>query len=96
LKGPKGDTGTVDTTNFYNKSEIDTKIAEAITGGEIDLSGYATKDYVDNSISYLVGDAPEALDTLKEIADKLSNNDDAVSSVISAISAEETRAKAAE
>lgn len=45
-KGDKGDTGTVDTTNFYTKAEVDQKVAEAASGGEIDLSAYAKKDNV--------------------------------------------------
>ena len=38
------------------------------------LSGYATKDYVDNKVADVVGGAPETLDTLKEIADALNDN----------------------
>lgn len=33
-----------------SKNYVDNKIAEAISGGEIDLSSYATKDYVDTQI----------------------------------------------
>ena len=40
-KGDKGDTGTVDTTNFYTKAEVDQKVANAASGGNVDLSGYA-------------------------------------------------------
>lgn len=36
-------------------------------------------------IGQLVGGAPEALDTLKEIADKLQDNDDAVSSIVNTL-----------
>lgn len=43
LKGAKGDTGTVDTTNFYTKAEVDQKVANAASGGNVDLSGYAQK-----------------------------------------------------
>jgi hypothetical protein len=45
-KGDKGDTGTVDITNFYTKAEVDQKVADAASGGEIDLSAYAKKDNV--------------------------------------------------
>lgn len=34
----------VDLSDYYKKSEVDKKIAEAVTGGEIDLEGYATKE----------------------------------------------------
>ena len=46
-----------------------------------DLSGYATQDDVDDAISGLVNGAPAALDTLKELADALGDNDDAVSAL---------------
>ena len=35
------------TGNVYTKAEVDAKIAEAATGGEIDLSGYATTSALD-------------------------------------------------
>lgn len=34
----------IDLSDYYKKSEVDKKIAEAVTGGEIDLEGYATKE----------------------------------------------------
>ena len=40
-----------------------------------DLSIYTTKTYVDQKFEDLIGQAPETLDTLKEIADKLSDED---------------------
>ena len=46
------------------------------------LEGLASEEYVNNRISEIIGEAPEALDTLKEIADKLGNNDNAVSGII--------------
>jgi len=39
-----------------------------------DLDDYATKDYVDDKITDLIGGAPSTLDTLKEIADALQDN----------------------
>lgn len=41
----------------------------------------ATTDYVDDAISGLVNGAPAALDTLKELADALGDNDDAVAAL---------------
>lgn len=38
------------------------------------LSGYATESYVNAQVSNLVNSAPEALDTLKELADALDND----------------------
>lgn len=64
-----------------------------------------TKGSIKKAIKDLVGGAPEAYDTLKEIADKLKNNDDlytAISNTIAtkattvALNEEITRAKAAE
>lgn len=43
------------------------------------------KQYVDDLINGLINGAPEALDTLKEIADKLSDNDDAVAGIINTL-----------
>lgn len=51
------------------KHEVD-----EIIGGN--LEDYATKDYVDNRFEKLVGTAPEALDTLEEIAERLQRDDD--------------------
>ena len=44
-----------------------------------ELENYATKDFVNDAIADIVGTAPEALNTLQEIAEKLGDNDDAVS-----------------
>lgn len=35
--------------NYYTKAEVDEKIAQAVTGGEIDLDGYATKEWVEEN-----------------------------------------------
>lgn len=36
-------TGLAEASNVYTKSEVDQKVADAVTGGQIDLSGYLTK-----------------------------------------------------
>ena len=46
----------------------------------------ANKKYVDDSISALINGAPSSLDTLKELADVLSNNQSAVSQINSTLS----------
>lgn len=33
--------------NTYSKTEVDEKIAEAVSGGQVDLDGYATKEWVE-------------------------------------------------
>ena len=45
------------------------------------LEDYATKDFVTEKIEEVVGAAPEALDTLKEIADKLAEDDNAAAAL---------------
>lgn len=34
--------------NYYNKSTVDKKIAEAVTGGQVSLDGFATEEWVNN------------------------------------------------
>lgn len=46
-----------------------------------DLTDYATKTYVNDGISALVNGAPETLDTLKELADALGNNENSVTTI---------------
>ena len=36
-------TGLAEASNVYTKTEVDQKVADAITGGQVDLSGYLTK-----------------------------------------------------
>ena len=72
-KGDKGDTGTVDTTNFYTKAQVDQKVAEAASGGQIDLSGYAqvsdvyTKDEIDEFGFLTSADAQDTIYSKTEI-----------------------------
>lgn len=64
-------------------------------------SDYQTASDVDNRINQIVGAAPEALDTLEEIANKLTDNDDVVAAITTQIAekasvtdlAEETNAR---
>ena len=82
---PKGDylTEHQSLEDYATKAEI----AEAgyLTEHQ-DLSDYATQQFVGEKIAEVVGAAPEALDTLKEIADKLTDNDDAVAGIVSTLS----------
>lgn len=50
------------------------------------LVGLATTDYVDGRIKHVVGTAPEALDTLGEIATALTENKDKIGTIITEIS----------
>lgn len=49
---------------------------------ELDLSVYATKTDVESTISVLTDGAPESLDTLKEIADWIEENQETVDSLV--------------
>ena len=52
------------------------------TSGTIDGKNIATENYVDNSISAVVNSAPEAFDTLKEIADWIEGEGEAASAIV--------------
>ena len=55
------------------------------------LSGYATETYVDNAIEDLIGTAPDALDTLGEIADALNDDANLASTLTTQITAKYTK-----
>ena len=74
-------TGTVSSPN-WQKYFIKT-LAECIM---MDSSGTKNiKQYVDESFAALVADAPEALDTLKELADAITENESVVDAINTAI-----------
>ena len=66
---------------FEDGKNLVEKLAEIQTGGQVDLSGYATQTYVQQQLEALVGGAPEALDTLKELAAALGDNADFASTM---------------
>lgn len=72
---------------LYSKyNELKDKIEEiSNSGSEIDLSNYSTKSETLEAIQNVVGAAPEALDTLEEIAAKLNDNDDAVAAIVNTL-----------
>lgn len=55
------------------------------------LVGLATTDYVDGRIKHVVGTAPEALDTLGEIATALTENKDKIGTIVYQISTKADR-----
>lgn len=57
-----------------NSTKVATTAFVAAAVATKDLTGYATEDYVDGKVADLVNSAPEALDTLKELADALNND----------------------
>ena len=58
------------------------KLAEIQTGGQVDLTGYATETYVQQQIGALVDGAPEALNTLKELATALGDDANFASTMV--------------
>jgi hypothetical protein len=52
-----------------------------------ELEGFATEEYVDSAIENVVGLAPEALNTLAELADALGDNPDAITTLQSDVAA---------
>lgn len=48
-------------------------------------NGYATEEDIEERINELVNGAPEALDTLKEIADALADDDDAIAGIVTSL-----------
>ena len=66
---------------FSDGKTLVEKLVEIQTGGQVDLSGYATQTYVQQQLEALIGGAPEALDTLKELAAALGDNADFASTI---------------
>ena len=62
-----------------NEDYIDEKLSEVSGGG-------VSEEVIDNKIKQLTKDAPEALDTFKEIADALGNDSDAIGAINTALS----------
>lgn len=75
---------SVDTSNFVSRDEL----TNATSGfaSKSSLVGLATTAYVDGRIQHVVGTAPEALDTLGEIATALTENKDKIGTIINEIS----------
>lgn len=61
-------------------SAISTAVAEALTSAEA-----TAQSYTDAKVAALVDGAPETLDTLKEIADELANNESALDAITDAV-----------
>ena len=55
-----------------------------------DLPEYATKDYIDTSVANLVNSAPEALNTLGELAIALENHEDAYDALLENVGSKTT------
>ena len=67
---------------FDDGKNLVEKLAEIQTGGQVDLTGYATETYVQQQIGALVDGAPEALNTLKELSTALGDDANFASTVV--------------
>ena len=80
----------MDKSEVYSKDEIDDIFDSFVIPSKLSElendNNYQTKNDVNSAIQSVVGSAPEALDTLEEIAEKLKDNDDAVSVIINTLS----------
>jgi hypothetical protein len=75
-------------TDYAKTADVNTELAKKQDKGDYALKseipsveGLASETYVLDKIKEVVGTAPEALDTLGEIADKLSGDDDAIAAI---------------
>lgn len=67
---------------------VDTAIANIPA---TDFTGYATETYVDNKVADLVNSAPEALNTLGELATALENHEDAYDALLETVGSKATK-----
>ena len=58
---------------------------------KVDFTGYATETYVDNKVADLVNSAPEALNTLGELAVALENHEDAYDALLETVGGKATK-----
>ena len=72
-------------SKVYTKAEIDNKKFQTEAKAATDLAAAKayTEEYTDAAISGLIGQAPDILDTLEELANALNNDDDAVATLFS-------------
>lgn len=76
---------TTDLTDYATKKYVE----DAVAG--VDFTGYATETYVDNKVADLVNSAPEALDTLGELAEALENHEDAYDALLETVGGKATK-----
>lgn len=85
INGDSSTVGSIAHSLYHAKHYTDDEIEKAkeFATGQLQfaLESYATKIEVDNRIKAVVGTAPEALDTLGEIAEVLNGNGDAITAI---------------
>lgn len=77
-------------TDYAKTAEVDSKLTNYAK--KESLVGLASTEYVDGRIQHVVGTAPEALDTLGEIATALTTNKDKIGTIINEISTKADKA----
>ena len=80
---------TTDLTDYATKEYVDNAV-DSIEIPEVDFTGYATETYVDTKVADLVSSAPEALDTLGELATALENHEDAYDALLETVGSKAT------
>jgi hypothetical protein len=81
-----------DLTDYATKKYVDDAV-NGIEIPEVDFTGYATETYVDNKVADLVNSAPEALNTLGELATALENHEDAYDALLETVGGKATKAE---
>lgn len=79
----------VDFTGYATEAYVDNAVG-SIEIPEVDFTGYATETYVDNKVADLVNSAPEALNTLGELAAALENHEDAYDALLETVGGKAT------
>ena len=72
------------------KKYVDDAVANIDTP-EVDFTDYATKTYVNNKVADLINSAPEALDTLGELAIALEVHEDAYDALLQTVGSKATK-----
>lgn len=80
----------LDSLENYDDTELRGSIPTKVSELEND-SNYQTQAEVDERFEHLIGAAPAALDTLEEIAEKLSDNDDVHTALVNSIAEKVTK-----
>jgi hypothetical protein len=65
--------------------------ADQLANATVDLSDYATEEYVDTAVTNLVASAPEALDTLNELAAALGDDANFATTVTNSIATKQDK-----
>ena len=78
-----------DLNDYATKKYVDDAV-DSIEVPEVDFTGYATETYVDNKVADLVNSAPEALNTLGELATALANHEDAYDALLETVGSKAT------